>query len=254
MLAGMLAIGGAVGRAALDALLPPHCLTCEALVDAPGQFCPECFRATTFITAPLCLTCGRPFTHVVGTAPMVCDDCVADPPPWGEARGAMSYDAQSRRLVLAFKHGDRTELAHALARMMARAGAALLARAEVLVPVPLHRRRLFSRRYNQSALLAQALGRLSGVRHVPDALRRIRATVSLGDLSAEARARMVAGAMAVRRPAAVVGRHVLLIDDVLTSGATARDCTRALLGAGAAGVDVLVAARVHGKRGSSSFL
>ena len=239
-------LGQAAGRAVLDALLPPHCLTCDALVGAPGQFCPECFRQTVFITAPHCLSCAVPFPHARhSAATIVCDTCAADPPPWGEARAALAYDQQSRRLVLPFKHADRPDLAAALARMMARAGAVLLARADLLVPVPLHRRRLLARRYNQSALLARAIARLSGVPHAPAALRRIRATQSLGELSAEARARMLAGAIAVRRAAAVAGRHVLLVDDVLTSGATARDCTRALLAAGAAGVDVLVAARVR---------
>jgi ComF family protein len=228
----------------LDTLLPPHCLTCDTLVDAPGRFCPACFRQTSFITAPLCLACGVPFAHARHDA-IVCDDCAIDPPPWGEARAALAYDAHSRRLVLGFKHGDRTELAGALARMMARAGAALLGRAEVLVPVPLHRGRLLARRFNQSALLARALGRIAGVAVAADALRRVRATAPLGTLSAGARARMLEGAIAVRRPAAVAGRHVLLVDDVLTSGATARTCTRALLAAGAAGVDVLVAARVR---------
>jgi len=240
---GLRAAAGAA-RLVLDTLLPPHCLTCDTLVDSPGQFCPACFRETQFITAPHCLTCGAPFPHAQ-QGMMVCAGCAADPPPWGEARAALAYDAQSRRLVLAFKHADRTELATALARMMARAGAALLARADLLVPMPLHRTRLFTRRYNQSALLANALSRLSGVRHMPDALRRTRATRPLGELSAQARARMLEGAIAARRPAAVEGRHVLLVDDVLTSGATARNCTNALLDAGAAGVDVLVAARVR---------
>jgi len=243
--AGRWGLGAA--RTVLDTLLPAHCLTCEALVEGPGQFCPDCFRTASFITAPLCLSCGVPFVHAPhGT--MVCDACAIDPPPWGEARAALAYDAQSRRLVLGFKHGDRTELAAALARMMARAGAALLGRAEVLVPVPLHRRRLLARRFNQSALLARALGRLSGVPVAADALRRVRATAPLGELSAGARARMLDGAIAVRRPAGVAGRHVLLVDDVLTSGATARACTAALLAAGAAGVDVLVAARVRSPR------
>jgi len=231
----------------LDTLLPAHCLTCEALVEGPGQFCPACFGQTSFITAPLCLSCGVPFVHA-RQGQMVCDACAADPPPWGEARAALAYDAQSKRLVLGFKHGDRTELAAALARMMARAGAALLGRADVLVPVPLHRRRLLARRFNQSALLARALGRLAGVPVAADALRRVRATAPLGELSAGARARMLDGAIAVRRPAGVAGRHVLLVDDVLTSGATARACTAALLAAGAAGVDVLVAARVRSPR------
>lgn len=235
-------LGLGAGRAVLDALLPPHCLTCDTLVDGPGQLCPECFSTTSFITAPHCLTCGVAFPHRGGE--LVCADCAAVPPPWGEARAALTYDAQSRRMLLPFKHADRPELAQALARMMARAGTALLARADLLVPVPLHRGRLLSRRYNQSALLAQALSRLSGVRCLPDALRRTRATVSLGELSAAARARMLDGAIAAHRPVMIAGRHVVLVDDVLTSGATARACTAALLDAGAAGVDVLVAARV----------
>lgn len=235
--------GHVAARAVLNALLPPHCLTCDTLVGGPGQLCPDCFRATTFISAPHCRSCGRAFPHAAHTSLAICDDCAAAPPPWGEARAALTYDAQSRQLILPFKHADRPELAHALARMMARAGAALLSRADLLVPVPLHRFRLLGRRYNQSALLAQSLQRLSGVRAAPDALRRTRATKSLGTLSAEARARMLAGAIAVRRPAIIAGRRVLLVDDVLTTGATARDCTRALLEAGAAGVDLLVAAR-----------
>jgi ComF family protein len=236
-------IARTLGRAVLDALLPSHCLTCDALVDAPGQLCPDCFRATTVITAPLCLRCGAPFPHRTAFAAVMCDDCAAAPPPWGEARAALTYDSQSRRMLLPFKHADRTELATALARMMARAGSGLLARADLLVPVPLHRFRLLSRRYNQSALLARALSRLSGVPCLPDALRRIRATQSLGTLSSAARDRMLAGAIGPRRGAALAGRRILLIDDVLTSGATARACTNALLAAGAAGVDVLVAAR-----------
>ncbi len=237
--------------AALDVLLPPVCLTCDRPVDAPGRFCAPCFACTGFVSEPCCRACGTPFTHAgQGGAARLCPDCAARPPPWESARAALRYDAQAARVVLPFKYADRPELAAALAPLMARAGAALLARAGILVPVPLHRRRLFTRRYNQAALLAGALARRSGVPSLPDALCRLRATAPLGHLGAAARAEMVRGAIAVRpeRVAALAGRRVLLIDDVMTSGATAAACTEALLGAGAAAVDVLVAARVPDRR------
>jgi ComF family protein len=241
----------AAGRVALDLLLPPHCLTCDAPVDAPGRFCPACFRQAGFITDPCCVLCGVPFSHAgQGGRDRLCPACRAQAPPWGRARAALRYDTQSRRVVLPFKHGDRTEYAVALAPLMARAGAALLREAEVIVPVPLHRRRLIARRYNQAALLARALSRLSGVAALPDALRRTKATMSLGELGAAARAEMVKDVFAIRpsRAGGIAGRRVLLVDDVMTSGATCGACTRVLLAAGAAGVDVLVAARVPDPR------
>jgi len=199
--------GAAAARTVVETLLPPHCLTCDALVDAPGTLCPDCFGATRFITGPECLSCDVPLRHPPGGAGLACAACTAQPQPWGEARAALVYDAQSRRLVLGLKHADPTELAAVLAQMMARAG----------VPC--------------AAL----------------ALRRVRATAPLGELSAAMRARVLDGAIAVRRPRDVAGRHVLLVDDALTSGATARACTLALLAAGVSGVDVLVAARVESK-------
>jgi ComF family protein len=238
-------------RATLDVLLPPHCLTCDRPVDAPGQFCLECFRGVAFIAEPCCVHCGVPFPNKgLGGPERLCPGCRAHPAPWEQARAALRYDGHAKRLLLPFKHADRPELAQALAPMMARAGAALLRRAELIVPVPLHRRRLFSRRYNQAALLVHALARLSRVPAVPDLLRRTRATVSLGELGATARAEAVAGAFAVRphRAARLAGRRVLLVDDVMTSGATASACTEVLLAAGAAAVDVLVAARVPDPR------
>lgn len=235
----------------LDVLLPPHCLTCDALVGAPGQFCAACFRRTAFVTDPCCACCGRPFgSPAQGGVSGICSECRAAPPAWTAARAAMRYDDQTRRILLPFKYGDRIEIARALAPHMARTGAALLAAADWLVPVPLHRGRLLSRRYNQSALLAQALSRISGRHAVLDGLRRTRATASLARKSGQERKTEIAGAFAVRqsRQEQLADARVLLIDDVMTSGATADACARALLAAGVARVDVLVAACVADQR------
>ncbi len=247
----LVAGAGETGRATLDLLLPPQCISCDAPVTRPGQMCAACFRATAFITAPYCTRCGVPFANA-GQAGLqhVCPTCEADPPQFDQARAALRYDLQGRRVILPFKHADRPDIAAVLAPHMARAGAALLVRADVLVPVPLHRLRLFRRRYNQAALLARALSRLSRVPAALDSLQRRRATVPLGDKSAVERADTVRDAFAVRpsRAAVIVGRRVLLIDDVMTSGATANACAATLLRAGASAVDVLVAARVPDPR------
>ncbi len=245
--------GGArqAGRALLDLLLPPRCVACDQPVDAPGQLCADCFRQTGFITEPLCVRCGVPFASAaLGGRDGICPGCRLVPPVFHRARAALRYDPQGRRLILPFKHADRTEIAGALAPHMARAGAALLHEADLLVPVPLHRARLFRRRYNQAALLAKAVGRLAGRPWLPDALLRRRATASLGEKSAAERAVEVAGAFAVRpsRARHLAGKRVLLIDDVMTSGATANACAAVLLAAGAVSVDVLVAARVPDPR------
>lgn len=233
-------------RLALDALVPPLCLACDNPVGAPGQFCAACFAEAHFIAPPLCECCGVPFEAAgQGGALGLCGDCREHAPPWGRARAALAYDGLGRRLVLPFKYADRPETAPPLAALMARAGAALLAEAEAIVPVPLHRRRLFERRYNQAAVLARALARGHGVPALLDALVRTRRTAPLGDMGRAARAAEVAKAFAVRtaRKPALQGKRVLLVDDVLTTGATAGACAASLLAAGAASVDVLVLAR-----------
>lgn len=229
--------------AALDLLLPPQCAACDAVVGAPGQLCARCFGQANFIAEPCCATCGAPVDTAVSGA--VCLDCATRPPPWRAARAAFRYDALARRLILPLKYGDRTDLAAALAGPMARAGRKMLDGADLLVPVPLHRSRLHARRYNQAALLACAVGRIAGRPVLVDALRRLRATTTLVEKGPAAREAELAGAIAAepRHLSRIAGAHVVLIDDVLTTGATARGCAAALQGAGAASVDLLVAAR-----------
>jgi len=234
------------GGALLDVVLPPTCPACGGLVDAQGQFCAPCFRTAQPIVPPCCLRCGLGFeSEGLAGRSFVCTGCEEAPPVWREGRAAFVYDEFSRALVLPLKYGDRTENAAILARHMGRAGASLLAACDLLVPVPLHRRRLFTRRYNQAALLAQALGRRSDRPVLVDGLVRIRRTPPLAGQSAQERRRTVEEAIRVRpsRKAKLDGRHVLLVDDVLTTGATAGACAQALLDAGAAAVDVLAAAR-----------
>lgn len=235
----------------LDMLLPPNCLACETTVEAEGQFCLACFRKAGFISAPICRQCGVPLPHGQAAGPGgFCSVCIAMPPAFTQARAALRYDALSQRLILPFKHADRTEAARGLALLMARAGASLLAKADWLVPVPLHGRRLRLRRYNQSALLAAALGRIAGRPVLRDGLVRTRATMLLGPLGFGERRTELAGAIAVRERhiSRLAGKAVLLIDDVMTSGATANACALALRNAGAARVDVLTAARVPDPR------
>ena len=187
----------------LDAVLPPHCLTCDAEVDQQGALCAACFGTLSFVTTPLCARCGVPFRMPGPARPRrgpLCPGRLARPPatPRPGRRCAMMPGRSA--LILPFKHADRTELAGPLARHMARAGAALLARAEVVAPVPLHWRRLLARRYNQAALLSARLARGAGRPHLPDLLRRRRATPPLGEMGAAERAAALEGVFTLLPP------------------------------------------------------
>lgn len=242
-----LALGSAalkrLGRAALDLVLPPRCLSCGEEVDAAHALCASCWQKIGFLGAPCCACCGLPFAFDLG-ADALCGFCARAHPRYDRSRAALRYDEGSRRLVLAFKHGDRLHGAPAFGAWMRRAGAALLADADRLMPVPLHWTRLFRRRYNQAAVLAHAIHRAGGPQVAPDWLVRRRRTPSQGEFGAEGRRRNVESAFALKRGRSVRGMRIVLVDDVLTTGATVEECARVLKRAGAARVDVLTLARV----------
>ena len=231
-------------RRSIDVALPPLCPSCRDLVTGNG-LCPTCWSKLAFIAPPYCPRLGIPFAYDPGPG-ILSMQAIADPPAYQRARAAVRYDDVARALVHALKYGDRMDLAPMIGRWMAHAGRELTDGADALVPVPLHRRRLWTRRFNQSAALAEQIARESGVAVAHAALRRVKATAQQVGLSRKDRAANVQGAFKVApdAKAEVAGRRLIVIDDVLTSGATANACARALLRAGAAQVDVLVFARV----------
>ncbi len=235
----------AIFRAVLDTALPPLCPSCrEPLGDGAG-LCASCWSQLSLIEPPYCARLGIPFTYDPGPG-LLSMEAMAHPPAYDRARAAVRYDEVARRLVLAFKFADRLDFAPMMGRWMARAGSELLTDADALMPVPLHWRRLWARRFNQAAALCGAISQISGVPVLHDVLKRVRATPQQVGLSKAQRTDNVQGAFRVpdADKAAVAGRRIVLVDDVLTSGATVDTCARALLRAGAAHVDVLVFARV----------
>jgi ComF family protein len=240
--AGALALR--LAQAALDTLYPPTCLACRAGTDRHGALCPRCWSTMRFIERPFCERLGTPFEHDLGQG-LISPQAMADPPAFGRARAVARFeDGPARTLVHRLKYSDRAELAEPIARWMARAGADILAGADLLAPVPLHALRLWRRRFNQAAALAAGISRETGKPCDLSALRRVKATRSQVGLSRAQRAENVQGAFRIADGAAVQGLNVVLVDDVLTSGATANAASRALLRAGAKQVDVLVFARV----------
>lgn len=230
---------------AVSLVYPPSCVSCRAATSEAQGLCAQCWAGLSLIERPYCERLGTPFEVDLGLG-LISPAAIADPPVFARARAACRFDGTARELVHRLKYGDRTELSLMLGRMMAQAGRELIAEADLIVPVPLHRFRLWTRRFNQAAALAVTIARQSGRPCAPQALARVKRTKQQVGLTRAQRADNLQGAFKVlpaMRPI-VEGRRILLIDDVLTTGSTANAASRALLRGGASAVDVLTFARV----------
>lgn len=233
-------------QALTHVLYPPQCLCCGARVQSDFALCADCWRETPFISGTVCNQCGVPLPGDDPEEIALCDTCLTEERPWSAARAALSYRDRGRDLVLKLKHADRTDLARPAGDWMHRAARPLLKPDMLVVPIPLHWMRMVTRRYNQAALLSARVARLAGLEHCPDLLQRRRFTGSQGGLTKVGRHANLRDALTLhpRRATRVEGRHVLLVDDVMTSGATMTTAAEACLAGGAIGISVLVMARV----------
>ena len=232
----------------IDFILPPRCIVTGEIVDQQGLLSPTAWRELNFIAKPQCVRCGIPFEFLDETEiqESICGGCMKYSPIYGMARSALVYDDASRDVVLGFKHGDQIHAAPCFVPWLERAGADILTQADFLVPIPLHRWRLLKRRFNQSAIIAQHLSKRTKIPFILNALERVRATPVQGYLQPKERKKNVKNAFAV--PEGIIpkirNKHIVLIDDVFTTGATVNECAKALLKNGAGTVDVLTLARV----------
>lgn len=227
-------------------IYPPQCLTCNAQVTEDFALCGTCWRETPFVSGLVCDLCGLPLPGEDLGTPVQCDDCLMIARPWVQGRAAMLYRDNARNLVLALKHGDRLDLARPAALWLARAVRPMIEPGMIAAPIPLHWWRLFRRRYNQAAMLSAGLARQTGLGHCPDLLIRARNTGTQDGRSRDGRFANMQGALRVhpRHVARITGQHVLLVDDVMTSGATFAAATEACLAAGATRVSICALARV----------
>lgn len=242
-------IKNAVMRRVVGTIFPPVCPVTGAELDADRALSPEAWDDLAFLAGPRCCQCGREIPGLpAGDTTLRCEACLSHPHLWTRGRAAFRYEGTGRRLVLSLKHGDRLDLVPLLAGWMLRAGPDLVAGADLIAPVPLHWTRMLKRRYNQSAELARALARLADKRaaYAPGLIRRVRRTPSQDGRNRAGRIANLTGALALASGAGarVRGRRILLIDDVMTTGATLDAAAALFLQAGAAQVDVLVSALV----------
>jgi ComF family protein len=233
-------------QGALKLLYPPQCISCQAPVQSDFGLCADCWRDTPFISGLVCDQCGTPLPGQDSAEHALCDDCLSIARPWERGRAALMYEQNGRRLVLALKHGDRMDLARPAAGWMLRAARPILKPGMLVVPVPLHWMRLFRRRFNQAALLSRNIANAAGLDHCPDALIRRRSTGTQDGKTRDARFANLVDAFAVprSRESRIRNAEVLLVDDVMTSGATFAAASEALFAAGARSVSVLGLARV----------
>jgi len=239
--------------AMVRAVYPARCMACDTYTDAPQGLCPDCWRDTHFISGSTCTTCSAPLMGEVEGAQ--CDTCLAFPPPWRRGIAVLEYDGGGRKMVLALKRYDRLDLAPALAKWMQRAAGPILAGADIVAPVPLHPSRLLRRKFNQSAELARPLAAAAGCTYVPDLLTRVRKTApQMGKDRIERLDNLKAAITpTARHRDLMVQKRVLLVDDVLTTGATLSACTEACYAAGARNVNILVLARVEPRQKTAIF-
>lgn len=227
----------------IDSVLPPRCIVSGEEVDRQGTLSPEIWSSLDFISAPHCAQCGVPFDFEVEQG-VKCNQCLERPPPYKRARAALTYNDTSRDMILGFKHGDKLHSVRAFTPWLMMAGREVLEETDLIVPVPLHYRRLIMRRYNQAAVLALSLSKECGVPVSLNTLKRTRHTAVQGHMKAADRHKNVKAAFAMHPNADVKNKNIVLIDDVLTTGATVKECSKTLLSAGASQVDILTLARV----------
>jgi ComF family protein len=232
----------------IDTILPPRCIVTGDLVDQQGMISPQAWAQLNFISDPQCYKCGYPFDFDSGGSKdgNICAGCHKNPPVFNYARSALVYDDTSRNIILGFKHGDQTQSVPSFLPWLLRAGEEILAQSDYFVPVPLHRWRILRRRYNQAGLIAQYLSKETGIDCFMDLIDRHKATVTQGHLKTNERQKNVRNAFGIaeKHGKKIRNKHICLIDDVLTTGATVNECTKILLKCGAASVNILTLARV----------